>query len=112
MKYAKDMPEKTRPASAPKDQNAILSSPSGFFAFFTAKTRHKAATMSPIAVSVPKSMRSRLSGRAGSLLQFWLHDFPDKQDRPGVVFANDEYKRTIDSHHKGFPSNTCCADPH
>ena len=82
MKYAKHMPEKTRPASAPNDQNAILSSPSGLFAFLKAKTRHTVATISPIPVRMPKTMRSKLSGRRGSFLQYWLYDFSDEQDCP------------------------------
>ena len=67
MKYAKHMPEKQSPASAPNDQSAILSSPSGFLALFTAKTRQIAATMSPAPVRVPKMMRRMLSGRKGIL---------------------------------------------
>ena len=60
------MPENTSPPRAPKDQSAILSSPSGFLAFLNAKTRHNPATARPMAVSVPKTIRSRLSGRGMS----------------------------------------------
>lgn len=63
MKYAKHMPEKTSPASAPNDQIAIFSSPSGLFAFFTAKTRQTIAKMMPIPQSVPKTVSMILSDR-------------------------------------------------
>ena len=62
MKYAKHIPAKTNPASAPNDHNAIFNSPSGFLAFFTAKMRQSVANSTPMAVNVPKTMRSRLSG--------------------------------------------------
>ena len=65
-KYAKDIPANTNPARAPKDQNAILSSPSGFLAFFTAKARHIAAMTTPAAERVPKTVRSMLSVRGRS----------------------------------------------
>jgi hypothetical protein len=63
MKYAKHMPEKTNPAKAPNDHNAIFTSPSGFLAFLTAKTRHTVATMRPIPQSVPNTASKILSGR-------------------------------------------------
>ena len=67
MKYAKHMPENTSPARAPNDQKAILSSPSGFLAFFNAKMRQAAATTTPMAVRVPKTVRIMLSDRICSL---------------------------------------------
>ena len=67
MKYAKHMPEKTSPASAPNDQIAILSSPSGRFAFFTAKMRQTIAKMTPIPQSVPNTESKKLSDRVESL---------------------------------------------
>ncbi len=57
------MPAKTSPASAPNDQKAILSSPSGFFAFFSAKIRQRVANSAPMTVKVPKMMSKILSGR-------------------------------------------------
>jgi hypothetical protein len=66
MKYAKHMPEKTSPASAPNDQSAILSSPSGLLALFTARTRQTIAKMIPMPQSVPKTVRSKLSDSGGS----------------------------------------------
>ena len=75
MKYAKHIPENTSPASAPNDQIAILISPSGRFAFFTAKTRHTNAKMIPIPQSVPKTVRRMLSDRVKSFqknVKFWI----------------------------------------
>ena len=75
MKYAKHMPENTSPASAPNDQIAILSSPSGRFAFFTAKTRQTIAKMIPIPQSVPNTARRMLSDRVDSFQKnvgYWI----------------------------------------
>ena len=68
MKYAKHMPANVSPPSTPKDQRAIRSSPSGLRAFFRAKTRQRTAKSTPMAVRVPNTMRSRLSGRRNSFL--------------------------------------------
>jgi hypothetical protein len=62
-KYAKDIPAPTSPAKAPNDQKAILSSPSGFRAFFIANTRQITAKMTPSAVTLPKTISKILSGR-------------------------------------------------
>jgi hypothetical protein len=66
MKYAKDIPALTSPARAPNDQNAILSSPSGFLAFFIAKTRQITANKTPSAVTLPKTISRILSDRRTS----------------------------------------------
>lgn len=66
MKYAKHMPENTSPARAPNDHIAILTSPSGLFAFFTAKTRQMTAKMTPIPQSALKTASKMLSDRDDS----------------------------------------------
>jgi len=66
-KYAQHMPAKTSPASAPKDQSAILSSPSGVFAFLTAKYRQTPATTRAMTERTPNTLKRILSGRGTSL---------------------------------------------
>ena len=65
-KYAQHMPAKTSPASAPKDQSAILSSPSGLFAFLTAKYKQTAAMTRAMTERTPNTLKRMLSGRGTS----------------------------------------------
>ncbi len=82
MKYAKHMPEKTNPANAPNDQIAILSSPSGLFAFLNAKTRQTIAKMIPIPQSVPKTVSKILSDRNESFqIRIWRYTVMEHRHR-------------------------------
>jgi hypothetical protein len=68
-KYAQLIPAKVRPARAITAQNAIINSPSFFFAFFTAKEIARHPISKANVERIPKMIRSKLSGMIKSIYQ-------------------------------------------